>query len=53
MDDKQNPELIEVGGKAVRLQDYVQEHERLNEENRGFRSEAKKAVFTRGDSATV
>jgi polyphosphate kinase 2 len=42
--EKQNPELIEVGGKAVSLQDYIQEHERLKEENTGFRSERKKAL---------
>ncbi|MGD8843293.1 MAG: polyphosphate kinase 2 [Gammaproteobacteria bacterium] len=44
MDQKQNPELIGVDGKAVGLQDYIQEHERLKEENARFRSENKKAV---------
>jgi polyphosphate kinase 2 len=44
VDEKQNPELIDIDGKAVKTQDYIQEHERLKEENRRFRSEARKAV---------
>jgi polyphosphate kinase 2 (PPK2 family) len=41
---EQNPEHITLDGKAVKLQDYVQEHERLSEENNRLKSVKKKAV---------
>jgi polyphosphate kinase 2 len=38
------PEQIEVDGKTLSLQDYVQEHEALAKENASLRTEVKKAV---------
>ena len=44
MDQESNPEQINVDGKTVRLQDYVQEHEQLKEQNSRLKSQQKKAV---------
>ena len=44
MDQESNPEQINVDGKTVRLQDYVQEHEQLKKQNSRLKSQQKKAV---------
>jgi polyphosphate kinase 2 len=44
VDQELNPEQINVDGKTLNLQDYVQEHEQLAAENADLRSERKKAV---------
>ena len=44
VDQESNPEQINVDGKTVRLQDYVQEHEQLKEQNSRLKSQQKKAV---------
>ena len=44
MDQESNPEQINVDGKTVKLQDYVQEHEQLKEQNSRLKSQQKKAV---------
>jgi polyphosphate kinase 2 len=44
VDHELNPEQISVDGKTLRLQDYVQEHEQLAEENARLEAERKKAV---------
>ena len=44
MDQELNPEKINVAGKTLKLQDYVQEHQQLAEENSRLKSERKKAM---------
>ena len=44
MDHELDPEQISVDGKTLKLQDYVQEHEQLEEENARLAKEKKKAV---------
>ena len=44
MDQELNPEQINVEGKTVKLQEYVQEHQHLAEENARLKTERKKAV---------
>ena len=44
MDQDLNPEHINVEGKTLKLQDYVQEHQQLAEENARLKVETKKAV---------
>ena len=44
MDQELNPEQINVAGKTLKLQDYVQEHQQLAEENARLKVETKKAV---------
>mgnify|MGYP001823601642 FL=1 len=44
MDHELNPEQINVEGKTLKLQDYVQEHQQLAEENTRLKAERKKAV---------
>ena len=44
MDQENNPEQINVGGKMVSLQDYVEEYERLEKENARLKSKGKKAL---------
>ena len=44
MDQELNPEQINVEGKTLKLQDYVQEHQQLAEENARLKVETKKAV---------
>ena len=44
MDRELNPEEISVDGKTLRLQDYVQEHEQLAEENARLEAEKRKAI---------
>ena len=44
MDQEPNPEQINVEGKTRKLQDYVQEHQQLAEENARLKTEKKKAV---------
>ena len=44
MDQELNPEQINVAGKTLKLQDYVQEHQQLAEENARLKTETKKAV---------
>ena len=44
MGQENNPEQINVGGKLVRLQDYVKEHEHLKEENDRLKAREKKAI---------
>ena len=44
MDQDNNPEQINIGGKSVNLQDYLQEHEQLKNENAQMKKKAKKAV---------
>jgi polyphosphate kinase 2 len=44
VDDKSNPEQINVDGKVVRLDDFIQEHDRLVKENARLKSRNKKAV---------
>ena len=44
MDQELNPEQINVEGKTLKLQDYVQEHQQLAEENTRLKAERKKAV---------
>jgi polyphosphate kinase 2 len=39
-----NPEQIVVNGKTLNLQDYVQEHEELAQENTALKAQAKKAI---------
>ena len=44
MDQELNPEQVNVDGKTIKLQDYVQEHEQLEKENARLKTERKKAV---------
>jgi len=44
VDQELNPEKINVAGKTFKLQDYVQEHQQLAEENSRLKSERKKAM---------
>jgi len=44
VDQELNPEQINVEGKTLKLQDYVQEHQQLAEENARLKVETKKAV---------
>jgi polyphosphate kinase 2 len=44
VDQDLNPEHINVEGKTLKLQDYVQEHQQLAEENARLKAETKKAV---------
>ncbi len=44
MDQELNPEQINVDGKTLKLQDYVQEHQQLAEENASLKAETKKAI---------
>jgi len=44
VDQEPNPEQINVEGKTRKLQDYVQEHQQLAEENARLKTEKKKAV---------
>jgi polyphosphate kinase 2 len=44
VDQELNPEKINVAGKTLKLQDYVQEHQQLAEENSRLKSERKKAM---------
>ena len=44
MGHKTNPEQIEVDGKKLSLQDYVQEHEQLEADNARLRAQEKKAI---------
>ena len=44
MDENNNPEQINIGGELVNLQDYMQEHEQLKNENAQMKKKAKKAV---------
>jgi polyphosphate kinase len=44
VDQEQNPEHINIDGKTLPLQDYVQEHEQLAAENARLKSERKKAI---------
>ena len=44
MDHELNPEQINVEGKTLKLQDYVQEHQQLAEENTRLKAQQKKAV---------
>ena len=44
MDQELNPEQINVDGKTLKLQDYVQEHEQLATENARLQAEKKKAI---------
>ena len=44
MANEQNPEQIEIDGKKLSLKDYVQEHEKLANENAALKAERKKAV---------
>jgi len=44
VDQELNPEQINVAGKTLKLQDYVQEHQQLAEENARLKVETKKAV---------
>ena len=42
VDHELDPEQISVDGKTLNLQDYVQEHEQLEEENARLEKEKKK-----------
>jgi polyphosphate kinase 2 len=44
VDENNNPEQINIGGELVNLQDYMQEHEQLKNENAQMKKKAKKAV---------
>ncbi|MDX2458077.1 MAG: polyphosphate kinase 2 [Gammaproteobacteria bacterium] len=44
VDQELNPEQINVDGKTLKLQDYVQEHEQLATENARLQAEKKKAI---------
>ena len=44
MDQNNNPEQINISGKLVKLQDYMQEHEQLKKENAQMKKKAKKAI---------
>ena len=44
MDQESNPEQIDVGGRQVSLEEYVEEHDRLLAENARLQTEEKKAV---------
>jgi polyphosphate kinase 2 len=44
VDHELDPEQISVDGKTLELQDYVQEHEQLAEENERLQAEKKKAI---------
>jgi len=44
VDQDLNPEQINVEGRTVKLQDYVQEHQQLAEENTRLKTERKKAI---------
>ncbi|MGB5426977.1 MAG: polyphosphate kinase 2 [Gammaproteobacteria bacterium] len=44
VDQELNPEQINVEGKTLKLQDYVQEHQQLADENARLKAETKKAV---------
>ena len=44
MGQNNNPEQINIDGKLVKLQDYMQEHEQLKKENAQMKSKSKKAV---------
>ena len=44
MDEKSNPEQIYVGGDVVRLDDYIQEYEKLKKANHKLKTRNKKAV---------
>jgi polyphosphate kinase 2 len=44
VDQESNPEQVNVDGKTIRLQDYVQEHEQLKEQISRLKSQQKKAV---------
>ena len=44
MDHELDPEQISVDGKTLSLQDYVQEHEQLEEDNARLAKEKKKAI---------
>ena len=44
MGQENNPEQINIGGQLIRLQDYVQEHEQLKNENSKMKAEKKKAI---------
>ena len=44
MGQNNNPEQINIGGELVNLQDYMQEHEQLKNENAQMKKKAKKAV---------
>ena len=44
MDHELDPEQISVDGKTLALQDYVQEHEQLEEENARLKAQEKKAI---------
>jgi polyphosphate kinase 2 len=44
VDHELDPEQISVDGKTLALQDYVQEHEQLEEENARLKAQEKKAI---------
>ena len=44
MDHELNPEQVNVDGKTIKLQDFMQEHEQLQTENARLKAENKKAI---------